>query len=68
MDMVKFKPSNDQLVQWSLRLGLTLVFLYAGVGSLLHPYEWIAKYHRHIGTGVIGIRFTVLWKNMHAQL
>ncbi|MCL4357544.1 hypothetical protein M1512_01450 [Patescibacteria group bacterium] len=42
MDMVKFKPSNDQLVQWSLRLGLALVFIYAGVGSLLHPYEWIA--------------------------
>ncbi len=41
MGTIKFKLSNDQLVWWSLRLGLAFVFIYAGVGSLIHPYEWI---------------------------
>jgi uncharacterized membrane protein YphA (DoxX/SURF4 family) len=32
---------NENVAAWALRLGLIFVFLYAGVGSLMHPLEWI---------------------------
>lgn len=33
-----------------LRLGLAFVFIYAGVASLMHPFEWISFLPSFIGT------------------
>lgn len=48
MHMVKPKHSphstrlhNPHLAVWLLRIGLALVFVYAGEQSLAHPQEWI---------------------------
>lgn len=38
---MKKSVSNTQLTVWSLRIGLTFVFLYAGVSALQHPFAWI---------------------------
>jgi hypothetical protein len=36
------KSINDsQITSWLLRVGLALVFLYAGVSSLQHPLDWV---------------------------
>lgn len=35
------KAFNDKkMVSWALRIGLALVFLYAGISSLKNPLEW----------------------------
>jgi uncharacterized membrane protein YphA (DoxX/SURF4 family) len=38
---MKKSIDDTQLASWLLRVGLTFVFLYAGVSSLQHPLEWI---------------------------
>jgi uncharacterized membrane protein YphA (DoxX/SURF4 family) len=38
---VKKNLSNVNVTSWLLRIGLILVFLYAGVSSLQHPLVWV---------------------------
>ncbi|HTB48699.1 MAG TPA: DoxX family membrane protein [Verrucomicrobiae bacterium] len=32
---------NANITSWLLRIGLAVVFLYAGISSLQHPLEWV---------------------------
>jgi uncharacterized membrane protein YphA (DoxX/SURF4 family) len=32
---------NPNITSWLLRIGLGVVFLYAGISSLQHPLEWV---------------------------
>jgi uncharacterized membrane protein YphA (DoxX/SURF4 family) len=42
---MKIKPKttlhNPAVAVWLLRLGLAIIFLYAGVSSLQHPLDWV---------------------------
>lgn len=33
--------NNINITSWVLRIGLAIVFLYAGISSLQHPLEWV---------------------------
>lgn len=39
---MKLNLTKEQLVSWLLRLGLIVVFVYAAVGSLMHPDQWVS--------------------------
>ena len=41
MKMVRTSMDTANLTAWLLRLGLAAVFLYAALGSLTHPSNWI---------------------------
>lgn len=39
---MKKNTSDTNVTSWLLRIGLAVVFLYAGISSLQHPLEWVA--------------------------
>ena len=39
--MSKKKPNRNALVSFFLRAGLAVVFLYAGIASLISPENWV---------------------------
>jgi hypothetical protein len=38
---MKKSINNTDVTSWLLRVGLALVFLYAGISSLQHPLDWV---------------------------
>lgn len=38
---MKKNTNNASVASWILRIGLALVFLYAGISSLQHPLLWV---------------------------
>ena len=38
---MKKNINNVDIASWLIRIGLALVFLYAGISSLQHPLEWV---------------------------
>jgi uncharacterized membrane protein YphA (DoxX/SURF4 family) len=39
---MKKNISSTNITSWLLRAGLAIVFLYAGVSSLQHPFDWVS--------------------------